>query len=63
MQKAKGAAAGRVHLYFSGYTVHNLCTGYLDYYENLPTAVLVTKAGNLQREVCILRENCILPSH
>lgn len=63
MQKAKVAAACRVHLYFSGYTVRNLCTGYLDYYENLPTAVLVMKAGTLQREVCILRENCTLTSH
>lgn len=44
MQKAKVAAASWVHLYFSGSTVHNICTGYLDYYENLPTAVSMMKA-------------------
>jgi len=40
-----------------------MCTGYLDYYENLPTAVSVMKAGKPQREDCILRGGCILPSH
>lgn len=63
MQKAKVAAVSWVHLYFSEYIVHNIYTGYLDCYGNLPTAVSVMKAGNPQRDNCILIRDCILPSH
>lgn len=63
IKKAKVAAAIWVHLNFIGYTVYNIRTGYLDSYENFPTAVSVMKAGNLQREECILGGDCILPSH
>lgn len=57
------AAASGVHWYLSGHTVHDINTDYLDCYENLPTAVLVMKAGNPQKENYILRGNCILLSH
>lgn len=63
MQEAKVAVAREVHPYFSGHTVHDINTDYLDCYENLPTVVLVMKAGNPQEDNYILRGRCILLSH
>lgn len=50
VQEAKVAAASGIHPYFSGHIVRDINTDYLDCHENLPTAVLVMKAGNPQKE-------------